>query len=55
MNSKKIVEVKQKGYDKEGVSKKMIQMKKILFILAIGDDTNDEGMLSKLPSYAYSF
>ncbi len=55
VQGKKIIEVKKRGFDKGVASQNMIQLKPFSFILSIGDDSTDEDMFSKLPTYAYSF
>jgi trehalose 6-phosphate synthase/phosphatase len=55
VQGKKIIEVKKKGFDKGIASQKMIQLRPFSFMLAIGDDSTDEEMFSKLPPYSYSF
>lgn len=54
LEGKKVLEVKQKGFDKGTASLEMLKRKDFQFILAIGDDLTDEDMFRVLPANAYS-
>ncbi len=55
LEGKKVIEIKQKGYDKGSASQRIAQLQNFQFILAIGDDVTDEDMFNALPPYAYTF
>jgi trehalose 6-phosphate synthase/phosphatase len=55
MVGKKVIEIKQKEFDKGSATKKMMTLKPFQIIIAIGDDVTDEDMFKVLPPYAYTF